>query len=286
MACLRTAALIGATAALLTLAAACGPDPATATPLPTIVGAIAPTAIIDPVLPTPPGSTLESRLEFTPGASRTLPAIPTTTDQALNIAIGDAILVGDYFRGTTQSGSTIILLHGVAETRQSWGALPEQLRQAGMNVIAFDWRGYGQSSGTPNWDAALSDLDSLLRTVSTYEGIDANRISLVGMGAGGTLALAACPTYPGCRGAVALSPTAAFGKLSAARAMPAFGTRPVLLITSTEDDPSAVEVQGLGDPVKGDKRILRYPGRAHSAALLTAQPDLIGQIIDWLKTHG
>jgi fermentation-respiration switch protein FrsA (DUF1100 family) len=64
-----------------------------------------------------------------------------------------------------------------------------QLRDAGFNVLAYDYRGYGTSEGSPSEENAYADIDAALDYLVATRGISADRIILHGRSLGGAVAV-------------------------------------------------------------------------------------------------
>jgi fermentation-respiration switch protein FrsA (DUF1100 family) len=88
---------------------------------------------------------------------------------------------------------TILFSHGNAE--DIGYALPflKMLRDAGFAVLAYDYRGYGLSSGRPTPGGVVEDLEAAFDFAAAELGIPADRLVLHGrsLGSGPTMALAA-----------------------------------------------------------------------------------------------
>ena len=63
------------------------------------------------------------------------------------------------------------------------------LRQAGLNLLAFDYRGYGESEGTPTEDGLYRDAETAYRFLTDSLGIPAQRIVLFGHSLGSAVAV-------------------------------------------------------------------------------------------------
>ena len=63
------------------------------------------------------------------------------------------------------------------------------LRDAGLDVLLFDYRGYGRSSGTPSEHGTYSDARAARTTLLAQPGVDASRIFYLGESLGGAVAL-------------------------------------------------------------------------------------------------
>ncbi len=90
----------------------------------------------------------------------------------------------------------IVMAHGLTATRED-GLLPfaERFAEAGIATLAFDYRGFGDSSGGEpqvlNIKRELEDVESALAFARTLEGIDPRRVALWGSSFGAGLALEA-----------------------------------------------------------------------------------------------
>jgi pimeloyl-ACP methyl ester carboxylesterase len=98
-----------------------------------------------------------------------------------------ARLIGDLYESAGAQG--VILAHGGRFTRQSWKVQAERLSRAGHRVLAFDFRGFGESTG-PGHDDPLSaplHLD-ILAAVRFLRSQGARQIAVVGGSLGGMAA--------------------------------------------------------------------------------------------------
>ena len=80
------------------------------------------------------------------------------------------------------TGSPVVLIHGWPLSGRSWEAQVPALIAAGHRVIAYDRRGFGQSSQPWNgydYDTFAADLNTLITT------LDLNGVTLVGFSMGG-----------------------------------------------------------------------------------------------------
>ncbi len=80
------------------------------------------------------------------------------------------------------SGKPVVLIHGWPLSARAWEPQIAALVDAGHRVIAYDRRGFGQSSQPwdgYNYDTFAADLDSLLTQ------LDLNEVTLVGFSMGG-----------------------------------------------------------------------------------------------------
>jgi pimeloyl-ACP methyl ester carboxylesterase len=101
----------------------------------------------------------------------------------------------DYFAAGT--GPSLVLVHGITESRRSWDPLLAPLIEAGYRVTAIDLRGHGESSRVGPYDLATMAGD--LAAVVAHDGLE--DALLVGHSLGGAVVSAYASGGP-CRGVV------------------------------------------------------------------------------------
>ena len=101
----------------------------------------------------------------------------------LSIPSGDAAIAAERWPGET--GPAVLLLHAGVCDRRSWHAVAELLCADGLDVIAYDRRGFGE---TPPTDRPFRHLDDLAAVLGATA---APPVWLVGSSMGGALALEA-----------------------------------------------------------------------------------------------
>ena len=91
----------------------------------------------------------------------------------------------------TDAGRPVVVMaHGLAGTVDS-GLVPfaESLAEAGMDVVAFDYRGFGASQGSPRQrvrvDDQVDDYRAALAAAQRLPGVDASRVVLWGVSLAG-----------------------------------------------------------------------------------------------------
>lgn len=101
----------------------------------------------------------------------------------------------DYF--AAGDGPSLVLVHGITESRRTWDPLIAPLIAAGYRVTAIDLRGHGDSSKTAPYDLATMAAD--LGAVVAHDGLE--DALLVGHSLGGAVVSAYAAGGP-CRGVV------------------------------------------------------------------------------------
>lgn len=110
--------------------------------------------------------------------------------QEVNFKADDGTLLVAWFlpaKGTAQA--SILYLHGNAENISTHFTNVAWMPAAGFNVLAFDYRGYGASEGTPSLEGAQLDIDAALRTLLGRSDVDPRRVVIFGQSLGGALAI-------------------------------------------------------------------------------------------------
>ena len=84
----------------------------------------------------------------------------------------------------------VLFLHGNAGNLGDRAPHMELLAAAGLDVLAFDYRGYGRSSGRPTERGTYRDASAALAALLAQPGVDPARVIYVGESLGGAVALA------------------------------------------------------------------------------------------------
>ena len=122
---------------------------------------------------------LADRLMFQPGppgyrASAELVRIPVGRDT-----------VAALWLPNPGAAYTIFFSHGNAEDLGDDRPYLEEMRAAGFSVFAYDYRGYGQSTGRPGERRALADASAAYRHLTGTLGVPPERVIVHGRSLGG-----------------------------------------------------------------------------------------------------
>ena len=146
----------------------------------------------------------ESRLLYVPGASRSLAPPPARLGLAparVEIPAGDGVtLVGWVIRApaTDTAGRWLLICHGNAGNLSDSGR-PEHyagLRALGLNLLAFDYRGYGESGGSPSEAGLYRDAEAAYGYLRDTLGVPPERIVLFGHSLGSAVAVELATRVP------------------------------------------------------------------------------------------
>ncbi len=86
---------------------------------------------------------------------------------------------------------TVVYFHGNAQNLTSHVSFVDWLPAEGFNVFTFDYRGYGQSEGSPSRQGLHEDSLAALEHVSQRADVDGDRLLVFGQSLGGACATAA-----------------------------------------------------------------------------------------------
>ena len=86
---------------------------------------------------------------------------------------------------------TVIHFHGNAQNMSAHFSYVSWLPRHGFNVLAFDYRGYGQSEGAPTRRGVHQDAIAALQYIRMREDIEQDRLLILGQSLGGAVAITA-----------------------------------------------------------------------------------------------
>lgn len=120
---------------------------------------------------------------------------------------------------------TVVLCAGMTLTRDVWlRPNAEWLVEHGYATLSFDYRGFGESDGTPRCRLVppmqVDDVRSALTFLSTLQEVDAARLGLFGVSLGASIAVATAGLDPRVKAVVAVAGPMDLGRVW--RAYPGF----------------------------------------------------------------
>lgn len=209
------------------------------------------------------------------------PSAYRASERYLRIAVeGDTIAAA--WLPNPEARYTLLYSHGNAEDLGDLGPFLEALRRAGFSVMAYDYRGYGLSTGRPSERSAYRDGAAAYAHLTGALGVPPERVVLHGRSLGGGVAAALAEREPGVAGLVLESTfTSIFGVSPGVRLFPfdkfpsrarlARVRRPVLVIHGTADEviPFA-HGQRLFAAVRGPRQALWVEGAGHNDLAVVA----------------
>lgn len=131
----------------------------------------------------------QSALLYLP--SRTLAGTPAQMGleyEELRITTADDIRLHGWYLPATQARGTLLFLHGNAGNISHRLDSLQIFHNLGLNVLLFDYRGYGESEGRPDEAGTYRDAEAAWDYLVTKRGESPRRIVLFGRSLGASVA--------------------------------------------------------------------------------------------------
>jgi dienelactone hydrolase len=194
---------------------------------------------------------------------------------------------------SSSGGPAVLLLHQCDEQRKVWDSLGTRLADAGITALSVDYRGYGESGGTPHdklSNAELanqqtnvwpSDVDSAFAFLMRQPGVNTERVGAGGGSCGVDYAVQVARHHNNVK-AVALL---AGGTDRAGRLFLEGASAPPVFAAAAGDDQYGDFVQRMawlyGVSRQPASRFAQYPTGGHAAIMFRTHPGLADTIAKW-----
>ncbi|WP_228000700.1 alpha/beta hydrolase [Nocardia australiensis] len=215
----------------------------------------------------------------------------------LSVATEDGETLHAWWVPARQSIGHVLFAHGNSGNVGDRVALFALLNEIGLDVLAFDYRGFGRSTGRPTELGTYLDARAARRTLLERPGVDPERVLYLGKSLGGGVMLELATAHPPA-GLILMSTFT--GIRDAARSVYPFLPRPLV----PDAYPSERRIRTLNAPVlimHGDqdellplrhaerlyaaapepKRLVVFPGAGHNDLIASAGLKWTGLIRDW-----
>jgi len=133
----------------------------------------------------------QSHLVFYPGTGREISATPDQIGlpyQDIRLKTSDNISLHGWHIPAPQARGTVLFLHGNAGNISHRLDSVQMLHRLGYSTLILDYRGYGNSAGTPSEQGTYLDAEAAWRYLTQQQHIPACRIVLFGESLGGAVA--------------------------------------------------------------------------------------------------
>src|SRR3984893_1280388 len=207
-----------------------------------------------------------------------------------------ALLKATYF-AAVKSGPGVLLLHQCNRQRKVWDDLAGQLATAGINVLTFDLRGFGESGGspfdklTPQEQAQVEaekwpgDIETAFQYLISQQGVTRDVIGVGGASCGVNNSIQTAHRHPGeVKSLVLLSGGT---DLAGRQFLRQESQLPELFAVADDDEfRPTVEIMPwlFGVSSNPGKKFVHYASGGHGADMFKVHPDLRGVIVDWYVT--
>jgi dienelactone hydrolase len=158
--------------------------------------------------------------------SLTCSALSAPHPRVVNLKVSDSTLLKATFFAAAKPGPGVLLLHQCNGQRKLWDPLGHALASAGINVLTLDYRGFGESGGTPftaltpdqlnkvTKEVWPGDIDTAFQYLLAQPGVEHDKIGAGGASCGVHNAILLARRHPEVRALMLLSgPTDRDGRL-------------------------------------------------------------------------
>ncbi|MCM6776655.1 lysophospholipase [Nocardia sp. CDC159] len=141
--------------------------------------------------------TLDRLLYFPTRPIRRTPAAVGAHHVDVEIASSDGVILhGWWVPAVGECRGHVLFAHGAVGNIGDCVLHVALLAEAGFDVLAFDYRGYGSSSGTPDETGTYQDARAALRELARRDGVHPGRVFYAGESMGGAILLELALTHP------------------------------------------------------------------------------------------
>ncbi len=210
-------------------------------------------------------------------------------------AADGTVLKASFFAAATP-GPGVILLHQCNRQRKVWDGLAENLASSGINVITLDFRGFGDSGGTPIDKLAPEqaakdqdevwpgDVDLALHYLESQPGVNHELIGAGGASCGVNQAVQLARRHAEVKSLMLLSEGTNREGRAFLRKSPGL---PLFLAAADDDeDPGVVDVmEWLRDLSPDPSNVfVHYHTGGHGVVMFEEHKELPGKIVEWFET--
>ena len=211
----------------------------------------------------------------------------------VNFAAPDGFSLKGTFYSAGKPGPGILLLHQCNADHKVYDQLGTMLSVAGYNVLAFDFRGFGNSKGGEFTDFSQqrqkimermpSDVDAAFKFLLSQDNVNSNALGIVGGSCGVNQAVQAARRHTTVRTLVLLSgATDAEGESFIKSAVKV----PIMGAASEEDTAAAASIKKIvGLSTNQSSQLQMFKDAGHAAFMFEKQPDLQADIVIWFRSN-
>ena len=205
----------------------------------------------------------------------------------------DGFALKGTFYTTGKGGPGILLLHQCNADRKIYSDLATMLSTAGYNVLAFDFRGFGGSTGGEFKDFTSqrqkitelmpADVDAALKFLTSQSTVNPRALGVVAGSCGVNQAVQAARRHEQIRTLVLLSGgTDTSGEAHVKSA----ANLPILGMASEEDTNAAASIRKVvGLSSNQSSRVDMVKDAGHAASMFEKLPDLQADIVIWFRSN-
>jgi dienelactone hydrolase len=232
---------------------------------------------------------------FPPILGAAAPQVPAA--RVIDLKASDGTILKATYFAAAKAGPGVLLLHQCNRQRKVWDDLGGQLAAAGINVLTFDLRGFGESGGPPNdkltpegaakveaekWPG---DIETAFQYLVSQRGVTRDGIGVGGASCGVNNSIQTARRHPGeVKSLVLLSGGT---DLAGRQFLRQESQLPELFAVADDDEFRAtVEIMPwlFGVSSNPGKKFVHYTSGGHGADMFAVHPELRSVIVDWYVT--
>ncbi len=217
-----------------------------------------------------------------------------TAPQDVDLKAPDGAKLKATYYAAGKPGPGVLLLHQCNRDRKMWAEVAPKLAASGLNVLALDFRGYGDSDGTAPFklppaegqkqvrEVWPGDVDTAYNYLVSQPGVKKDVIGAGGASCGVNQSIQLARRHPEVKSLVLLSGATDRDGRYFLRDTP----RLPIFASAADDDQGAVEVLQwiTGVSRNPGNKFQRYATGGHGIEMFAPHPELTGMIVNWFDT--
>jgi dienelactone hydrolase len=221
----------------------------------------------------------------------------STGPRVVELTAADGTVLKASFFSAAKPGPGVILLHQCNRQRKVWDDLAGRLAASRISVITLDFRGFGDSGGTPldkltpekagkdQEEVWPGDVDLALHYLESQPGVNHDLIGAAGASCGVNQAVQLARRHAEVKSLVLLSEGTDREGRAFLRKSPGL---PLFLAAADDDpdDPGVVDVmEWLRDLSPNPANVfVHYATGGHGVVMFETHKELPGKIVEWFET--
>ncbi len=119
---------------------------------------------------------------------RGTPALVGMLYEEVALVASDGVRLTGWYLPLAAARGTVLFCHGNAGNISDLLGVAEDAHRLGLGILLFDYRGYGQSAGTPSEEGTYRDAAAAWDYLVSEAGVSPERIVVIGRSLGGPIA--------------------------------------------------------------------------------------------------
>lgn len=220
-------------------------------------------------------------------------AKPVPAPRIVDLTAADGTKLKATYFSAGKPGPGVLLLHQCNRQRKVWAPLAQALAESGLNVLTLDFRGFGESGGTP-FDKLTpaeatqvlaekfpADVDTAFQFLLSQPGVKRDVMGAGGASCGVNQSIQLARRHPEVKSLVVLSgSTDRDGRQYLRQAK-----LPLFMSAADDDGPTVEYMQWMFSlSSTPGNHFQRYAVGGHGIEMFAPHPELTGLVVDWFHT--